>query len=90
MKGVALAALVGGLILYLLAHVEFKWLTVHTISTVRLAAAGVLLLAWPLLPRVPAMGQLAVVAAVLVVTLVVESVLHAEDRRRIRAELAHH
>ena len=36
------------------------------------------------------MGQLAVVAAILVLALVVESVLHAEDRRRIRAELAHH
>ena len=87
LKGVGLAALVGGTVLYLLAHVEFKWLTVHTI---RLAAAGLLLLAWPLLPKIPAMGQLAVVAAVLVITLVVESVLHADDRRRIRAELAHH
>ena len=35
------------------------------------------------------MGQLAVVAAVLVITLVVESVLHADDRQKIRAELAH-
>ena len=42
---------------------------------------GLLLLAWPLLTRVPAMGQLAVVAAILVVALVVESVVHAEDRR---------
>ncbi len=90
LKGVALAALVGGVALYLLAHVEFKWLTVHTVSAVRLGAAGALLLAWPLLPRVPAMGQLAVVAAILVVALVVESVVHAEDRRRIRAELVHH
>jgi hypothetical protein len=31
-----------------------------------------------------------VVAVILVVALVVESVLHAEDRRRIRAELTHH
>ena len=90
LKGVALAALVGGVVLYLLAHVEFKWLTVHTVSTIRLGAAGVLLLTWPLLPKVPAIGQLAVVAAVVVATLVVESVVHAEDRRRIRAELAHH
>ena len=90
LKGVGLAALVGGVVLYLLAHVEFKWLTVHNVSTIRLGAAAVLLLAWPVLPLVPAMGQLAVVAAVLVITLVVESVLHAEDRRRIRAEMAHH
>ncbi len=59
----ALAALVGGVVLYLLAHVEFKWLTVHTVSTIRLGAAGALLVAWPLLPKVPAMGQLAVPAS---------------------------
>jgi low temperature requirement protein LtrA len=90
LKGVALAALVGGVVVYLLAHVVFKWLTVHTWSYVRLATAGALLLAWLLLAKVPAMGQLAVVAAVLLACLVVESVVHAEDRRRIRTELAHH
>jgi low temperature requirement protein LtrA len=90
LKGVALAALVGGLVVYLLAHVEFKWLTVHTVSAIRLGTAAALLLAWPLLGNVPAIGQLAVVAALLLACLVVESVVHAEDRRRIRAELAHH
>ena len=32
LKGVGLAALFGGVIIYLLAHVLFKWLTVHAIS----------------------------------------------------------
>jgi low temperature requirement protein LtrA len=90
LKGVALAALVGGVVAYLLGHVVFKWLTVHTWSAIRLATAGALLLAWLLLAKVPALGQLAVVAALLVACLVVESVVHAEDRRKIRAELAHH
>jgi low temperature requirement protein LtrA len=90
LKGVPLAALVGGVALYLLAHVVFKWLTVHTWSYIRLATAAALLLVWPLLGRMPAMGQLAVVAALMLACLVVESVVHAEDRRRIRAELAHH
>jgi low temperature requirement protein LtrA len=90
LQGVALAALVGGVVVYLLAHVVFKRLTVHTWSSVRLATAGALLLAWPLLGKVPAMGQLAVVAALLLACLVVEAVVHAEDRRRIRTELAHH
>ena len=40
LKGVALAALVGGVALYLLAHVEFKWLTVHTVSVVRSVRPG--------------------------------------------------
>jgi low temperature requirement protein LtrA len=90
LHGVPLAALVGGLIVYLLAHVVFKRLTAHTWSHFRLATAGALVLAWPVLGKVPAMGQLAVVAALMLACLVVESVVHAEDRRKIRAELAHH
>ena len=91
LKGVALAALVGGVILYLLAHVEFESLTVHTVSAVT-AGRGRRPCWWPgrCYPKVPAMAQLAVVAAVLVIALVVESMLHADGRRRIRAELAHH
>lgn len=76
--------------LYLLAHVVFKRLTVQTWSYIRLASAGVLQLAIPLLGKVPAMGQLAFAAVLLVTCLAVESVIHAETRRQIRAGLAHH
>jgi low temperature requirement protein LtrA len=87
---VALAALVGGVVTYLLGHVIFKWLTVHTLSVVRLAAAGVLLLAIPLIAGTPALVQLAVVAFLVACAVLVESVLFAESRRKIRAELSHH
>ena len=90
LKGVGLVALVGGVAIYLLAHVVFKRLTVHTWSYIRLATAGLTLLAMPLMGKVPAIGQLGIVAALLVTCLVVESVVHAETRRQIRAELAHH
>ena len=90
LKGAGLVALVGGVAIYLLAHVVFKRLTVHTWSYLRLATAGLMLLAMPLMGKVPAIGQLGVVAALLVTCLVVESVVHAETRRQIRAELAHH
>lgn len=90
LKGISLLALVGGVVLYLLAHVLFKWLTTHQVSMFRLIAAGVLVVAGLVLGKVPAIGQLAVVAAVVLATLVTESIVHAEDRRRIRAELAHH
>jgi low temperature requirement protein LtrA len=90
LKGVALAALVGGVVVYLLAHVVFKRLTAQTWSHVRLATAGALLVAWLLLGHVPAMGQLAAVALLMLACLLVESLVYAEDRRRIRAELAHH
>jgi low temperature requirement protein LtrA len=53
---VALVALAGGVIIYLLGHVLFKWLTVHTVSVVGLAAAGVLLAVTPLIAGLPAGG----------------------------------
>jgi low temperature requirement protein LtrA len=90
LPAVALAAMVGGVVLYLLGHVIFKWLTVHDISVVRLVAAGVLLAAMPLIVALPALIQLAVVAFIVTCAMVVESVLFAEARRKVRAELAKH
>jgi low temperature requirement protein LtrA len=90
LPSVALAALVGGVVIYLLGHVVFKWLTVHTVSVVRLAAAGVLLLTIPLIAGTPALVQLAVVAFLVACAVLVESVLFAESRRKIRAELSRH
>jgi low temperature requirement protein LtrA len=90
LPAVALAALVCGVVIYLLGHVIFKWLTVHTVSVVRLAAAGVLLLTIPLIAGLPALVQLAVVALVVTCAVLIESVIFAESRRKIRAELARH
>ena len=90
LPSVALAALVGGVVVYLLAHVVFKWLTVHTVSVVRLAAAGLLLLTTPLIAGRPALVQLGVVTFLVACAVIVESVLFAESRRKIRAELSHH
>ena len=90
LSSVALAALVGGVVIYLLGHVVFKWLTVQTVSGVRLVAGGVLLLAIPLIAGLPALAELGVVAAVVGCAMLVESLVFAESRRKIRAELAHH
>jgi low temperature requirement protein LtrA len=87
---VALAALVGGVVIYLLGHVVFKWLTVHTVSPVRLVAAGVLLLTIPLIAGRPALVQLAVVAFLVVCAMLIETLIFGESRRKIRAELAPH
>jgi low temperature requirement protein LtrA len=87
---VALAALVGGVVLYLLGHVVFKWLTVQTVSVVRLVAAAVLLLATPLIMGLPALAQLGVVAFVVACAMLIETVVFAESRRQIRAELTKH
>ena len=90
LSNVALAALVGGAAIYLLGHVVFKWLTVHTLSVVRLVAAGVLLLITPLIAGRPALVELGVVAVLVALAVLIESVIFAESRRKIRAELAPH
>ena len=87
---VALAALAGGVVIYLLGHVIFKWLTAHTVSVVRLAAAGVLLAVTPLVAGLPALVQLAIVAFLVTCAVLIESVIYAESRRQVRAELSHH
>lgn len=90
LSSVPLAALVGGVVVYLLGHVIFKWLTARNVSVVRLAAAGVLLTTIPLIVGRAALIQLGVVAFVVVGAVLVESVVFAESRRKIRAELAPH
>jgi low temperature requirement protein LtrA len=90
LKGVALGALVCGVVVYLLAHVAFKWVVARELNPIRLGAAGLLLAAWAPLTEVPALGQLGVVAGVVTVALVVEAVAYAEHRREIRDAHLHH
>jgi low temperature requirement protein LtrA len=89
LPSVALAALIGGVVVYLLGHVVFKWLTVHSVSAVRLAAAGVLLLAIPVIAGRPALLQLGVVALIVVCAVLIESVVFAESRRRFGPSSRH-
>jgi low temperature requirement protein LtrA len=88
LPNVALASLVGGVVIYLLGHVIFKWLTVHTVSVVRLVAAGALLLSIPIIAGRPALVELGVVALLVTAAVVIESIIFSETRRKIRAELA--
>ncbi len=90
LKGVALGALVGGVAVYLVAHVLFKWLVVHKVSAFRLGAVAVLLVLWVPIKGVSALGQLGIVAGVVVATLLTEALVYAESRREIRRELMHH
>jgi low temperature requirement protein LtrA len=88
LPAVALAALVGGVVSYLLGHVVFKWLTVHTVSVVRLATSAVLLVVTPLIVGLPAVAQLGVVASLVACAMLVETVVFAESRRQIRTQLS--
>jgi low temperature requirement protein LtrA len=82
------AALLGGIALYLLAHVAFRWRNVHRFSVQRLVAAVVLVALVPLAVEVPALATLVIATGVLVALIVYETVRFAELRERLRHQAA--
>jgi low temperature requirement protein LtrA len=82
------AALLGGVAVYLLAHVAFRLRVVHRFSSQRLVCAIVLVALLPLAVEVPALATMAIVAALLAALIVYESVRFAELRDRLRHQLA--
>lgn len=77
-------AMLGGVAVYLLAHIAFRYRHIHTINWQRTVSAGLLLALIPLASRIDALAMLAIVAAVLVALVAVESAVH----RRYRAARA--
>jgi low temperature requirement protein LtrA len=86
LTGVSLFALVGGVALYLVGHVAFKWRTQHELYWPRLIAAAVLVVVCPLLSQVPALVSVGAVALVLVALVAFETIRYAELRAQIRHE----
>jgi low temperature requirement protein LtrA len=84
LKGIGLYALFFGVVLYLLGHVGFKWRTTHRLGISRLITAALCVVALPLLAKVPALGQLAVLAALLIGLVAFETVRFAQERDEIR------
>jgi low temperature requirement protein LtrA len=82
------AALVGGLALYLLAHVAFRERNVRTLSVRRLVTAVVLVALLPVAVELPALATLALVTAVMCALIAYETIRYAEARDRIRHQLA--
>jgi low temperature requirement protein LtrA len=78
------AALVGGVALYLLAHVAFKLRALGVVSVHRLAGAFALLAFIPFAHRLQAVVTVGVVATLLWLTFVLEAIHHGEARREIR------
>lgn len=84
LKGLALTALVGGVVLYLLGDVAFRLRLVGTLSPARLAVAALLApLGW-VGSALPALAALAVLTAVVVALVGYESVRYAQDRHGAR------
>lgn len=78
-------ALLGGVALYLLAHVVFRWRNVHRFSTPRVVAAALLLALIPVAERVESLITLAIITAVLSVLIVYETRHFAPLRERLLA-----
>ncbi len=86
---VPVVALLGGVALYLLAHVAFRWRNVHRVSTHRLVAAVALLGLIPVAGKPSALLVLSGVTVLLWLLVVYEASRFAEQRQRLRTMLLH-
>jgi low temperature requirement protein LtrA len=81
-------AMLGGVALYLLAHIAFRLRNIRTLNKQRLVCAVLLLALLPVGVELPALGTLAILTALLVVLITYEAVRFAERRDEIRHQLA--
>ena len=81
-------ALLGGVALYLLAHVAFRWRNVHSLNRHRSFVAVLCLALLPLAVEIPALATVAIVSAILCALIAYEAVRFSEARDRVRHQLA--
>ena len=77
-------ALLGGLALYLLGHVAFRYRHVHTINRQRLLLAIVLLILVPVATELPALATLALANVLVWAMIAYETRSYGEGRHRVR------
>ena len=87
LEPVPAVALVGGVALYLVAHVGFKLRTSRTLSRPRLVGAIGVLLLYPLAVELPSVAAVALVLSVLCAVIVYELVRYADTRRDVRSQI---
>ncbi len=80
-------AMLGGLALYLLAHVAFRWRNVHRFSTQRLITALLALALIPLAVEIAAVATLAIATALMVAMIVYEFWRFHDLRDRLRHDV---
>ncbi len=81
-----LCAMYGGVALYLLAHVGFRYRIWHHVFVQRVVAAIFVVALIPIVARIPALAALAVLTTVLAGLIAFESLTNAEFRDRVRHE----
>jgi hypothetical protein len=84
------AALLGGVAIYLVAHVFFRYRNVHRFSWQRLAAAALLVALLPAAVELDALVTLAIAAVLLAALIAYEARHYAELRDRLRHQLEPH
>jgi low temperature requirement protein LtrA len=84
LTGIGLYALYGGVVMYLVGQVAFKARTVGTVNPIRLGTAVVLLALIPVAAQVPALAGLAILAAVVVVLVAIETLRFSQLRDEVR------
>ena len=88
LKAVPAFALAGGVAIYLLAHVAFRWRNVHTLNRRRFALGICMFGLIPLAVEIPALATLAIVTTIACLLIAYEAIRYAEHRDRVRHELA--
>ncbi len=84
LKDVAAFALLGGLAIYLLGMVAFRYRHVHTVNRQRLGLAIVLLILVPVATAIPALAALAIVNVLLWAMVTYETRSYGEGRHQVR------
>ncbi len=84
LKGAALFALVAGVIVHLLGQSAFYYRCVAQVKVYRVGAAALLVPLFAIGPHVPAMVSLAILTGVVVVMVMWETHVFAEDRHQVR------
>jgi low temperature requirement protein LtrA len=87
LKVVPAVALLGGTSIYLLAHVAFRWRTVHRFSIQRVLCAVVLVALVPAALELPALATVGIVPALLAALIAYETIHFAGLRNRLRHQL---
>jgi low temperature requirement protein LtrA len=82
------SAMLGGVALYLLAHVAHRYRNIHTVNYHRLVCAVVLVLLIPVAVELPALAALAGLTAVVWALVGMEAIRFAGSRQRARRMLA--
>jgi low temperature requirement protein LtrA len=84
LKAIPVWALFGGVALYLLGHIAFRYRNIGKVNVYRVVAMVLLLALAPLGVNIPALASLSIVCGVLVVLIVVETIHYRELRHYLR------